>query len=159
MVHGLPNSERGWICFVNAAGARQVMRHSKFCGEISSSTANRPFSRGSQPPCGTVHAEHEFDLRHFKFCGATCGRTPAVGGSSGGSASGSWTYLSNSLYDGPTGRVQVQRGGAPQQAQAATSTAGVLNTLTSMQYFYSIFGSIPVGRLQSTIKGTFKAIG
>ena len=34
----------------------------------------------------------------------------------------------------------------------------LLNTLTSMQHFYSIFGHIPVGRLPGTIKGPFKAI-
>ena len=33
-----------------------------------------------------------------------------------------------------------------------------LNTLTSRQHFYNIFGHIPVGRLPGTIKGPFKAI-
>ena len=33
-----------------------------------------------------------------------------------------------------------------------------LNTLTSMQDFYRIFGSISAGRLPGTIKSTFKAI-
>ena len=32
-----------------------------------------------------------------------------------------------------------------------------LNALTSIQYFYSIFGFIPVGRLPGTIKGPFKS--
>ena len=32
------------------------------------------------------------------------------------------------------------------------------NTLTSMQYFYSIFGPMSVDRLPGTIKGPFKAI-
>ena len=33
-----------------------------------------------------------------------------------------------------------------------------LNTLTSIQGFYRVFGSIPVGRLPGTIKGPFKAL-
>ena len=33
-----------------------------------------------------------------------------------------------------------------------------VNTLTSIQGFYRVFGSIPVGRLPGTIKGPFKAI-
>jgi hypothetical protein len=33
-----------------------------------------------------------------------------------------------------------------------------LNTQTSIQGFYKICGSIPVGRLPGTIKGTFKTI-
>ena len=32
-----------------------------------------------------------------------------------------------------------------------------LNTLTSIQGFYRVFGSIPVGRLPGTIKGPFKS--
>ena len=34
----------------------------------------------------------------------------------------------------------------------------ILNTLTSIQGFYRVFGSIPVGRLPGTIKGPFKAL-
>ena len=33
----------------------------------------------------------------------------------------------------------------------------VLNTLTSIQGFYRVFGSTPVGRLAGTIKGPFKS--
>ena len=33
-----------------------------------------------------------------------------------------------------------------------------LNTLTSMQGFYRVFGSVPVGRLPGTVKGPFKAL-
>ena len=36
--------------------------------------------------------------------------------------------------------------------------AARVNTLTSMQHFYNIFGPTPVGRLPGTIKGPFKAI-
>ena len=32
-----------------------------------------------------------------------------------------------------------------------------INTLTSIQGFYRVFGSIPVGRLAGTIKGPFKS--
>ena len=36
-------------------------------------------------------------------------------------------------------------------------TNALLNTLTSIQGFYRVFGSIPVGRLAGTIKGPFKS--
>ena len=36
-------------------------------------------------------------------------------------------------------------------------TGVIFNTLTSIQGFYRVFGSIPVGRLPGTIKGPFKA--
>ena len=45
--------------------------------------------------------------------------------------------------------VQEQKG-IEKQKQA-------INTLTSMQGFYRVFGSIPVGRLPGTIKGPFKS--
>jgi hypothetical protein len=39
-----------------------------------------------------------------------------------------------------------------------TYSYGRVNTLTSMQYFYSIFGPMSVDRLPCTVKGPFKAI-
>ena len=43
------------------------------------------------------------------------------------------------------------------ETTGAWSVLTSVNTLTSMQGFYRVFGSIPVGRLPGTIKGPFKS--
>ena len=59
-----------------------------------------------------------------------------------------------------TSRPSVGLVGTARDGHLPVSNPGVsiLNTLTSMQGLYRVFGSVPVSRLPSTIKGPFKAL-
>jgi hypothetical protein len=62
------------------------------------------------------------------------------------------------LYDPYVDLWLRVRGSARWQEKLATCGPDSLNTLTSMQYLYNIFGPMSVDRLTGTVKGPFKTI-